>query len=240
MKRVLILAYGLIAYGIFLVAFLYAIAFVGNFIVTKTIDSGPYGSLSHALLIDLLLLSLFAVQHSVMARREFKARWTQIVPAPAERSTYVLLSSMVLLLLYWQWRPMPFLVWTVESSSATVIIWALFWAGWALVFVSTFAIDHFDLFGLRQVWMNFAGRPYVHPKFRANGLYRYLRHPIMLGFIVAFWASPAMSVGHLLFAVGATGYILVGIALEERDLMHFYGETYRSYRSRVRALLPFP
>jgi methanethiol S-methyltransferase len=239
-KRLLILAYGLTSYSIFLIAFLYAIAFVGNFLVPKTIDSGPAAPLGHAIVIDALLLSLFAIQHSVMARQGFKTRLRKIVPAPAERSTYVLLSSLVLLFLCWYWRPIPGVVWSVENVAGSVIILALFWAGWTLVLVSTFAIDHFDLFGLRQVWMNFVGRPYVHPEFRTDGLYRYLRHPIMLGFIVAFWAAPTMTVGHLLFAAGGTGYILVGIALEERDLMRFYGEIYRAYRSRVRALLPIP
>jgi protein-S-isoprenylcysteine O-methyltransferase Ste14 len=240
MKQLLIFAYGIISYAIFLIAFLYSIAFVGSIFVPKTLDSGPAVPFSRALMIDAVLLSLFAIQHSVMARQGFKRRWTKVIPLPAERSTYVLLSSLVLLLMYWQWQPIQAVVWSVENAPVRAGISALFWAGWALVLLSTFAIDHFDLFGLRQVWMNFVGRPYVQPEFRMDGLHRYLRHPIMLGFIVAFWAAPVMTLGHLVFALTATAYVLVGIYLEELDLVRFYGETYRAYRSRVRALLPLP
>jgi protein-S-isoprenylcysteine O-methyltransferase Ste14 len=238
MKRYIILLYGVLSYVVFLASFLYAIAFVGNFPGFKSIDSGVAGSTGRGLLIDIFLLALFAIQHSVMARPPFKRKWTKIIPEAAERSTYVLLASLLLFLLYWQWRPLPGLVWQVTNVPVTVLLDVLFWSGWLIVLVSTFLIDHFDLFGLRQVYLQFRQQPYRPLEFNMSGFYRYVRHPIMVGFIVAFWAAPEMSAGHLLFALTTTAYILVAIVLEERDLAGFYGERYRKYRDRVWALLP--
>jgi len=232
------LIYGGLAYLVFLASFLYAIGFVGGILVPKSIDTGNVEALSTALLIDLVLLGIFAVQHSLMARPAFKRLWTKIIPAFVERTTYVLVSSLVLILLYWQWRPIPALVWEVHSPAGQVVLWALFCAGWLTVLTSTFMIDHFDLFGLRQVWLNFSGSKYSHPPFMTNGAYRYVRHPIMLGFVIGFWATPTMSVGHLLFALASTMYILIAIQLEERDLAHLIGDAYREYRTRVPMLLP--
>lgn len=238
MKRLFIIGYGIASYLAFLVAFLYAIAFVGNFAVPRTVDSGIAAPTSEAVLVNVLLLSVFAVQHSVMARIWFKRLWTRIVPQVIERSTYVLLSSLALFLLYWQWRTMPAVVWNVESTAGRVILWVLFWVGWATVLASTFMINHFDLFGLRQVWLNWRGRPYSELGFRTVMFYRVIRHPIMAGFIVAFWATPTMTAGHLLFAAVSTAYILVAIQLEEHDMMAMMGDQYRDYRHRVGMLAP--
>jgi protein-S-isoprenylcysteine O-methyltransferase Ste14 len=230
--------YGAAVYLIFAATFLYAIAFVGNLPAPKTIDSGMPGSLGTALLVNTLLLGLFAIQHSVMARPAFKRWWTRIVPQSVERTTYVLLASAALLLLYWQWRPIPGAVWSVSHPAGIVILQAVFWTGWALVLVSTFLISHFELFGLRQVWARLRGQELPSPVFRTPSLYKRVRHPIYLGFLLAFWAAPTMSVGHLLFAIATTGYILIGIFLEERDLMALFGKQYRRYREEVPMLIP--
>jgi methanethiol S-methyltransferase len=232
--------YGGLVYLVFLPTFLYAIAFVGNLSVPKTIDSGELGPAAMALLVDTVLLGLFAIQHSVMARPAFKRWWTRLVPQPVERTTYVLFTSLALLLLYVQWQPMPAVVWSVTSPATVALLHAIFWVGWALVLISTFLINHFELFGLRQVYARLRGRTLPAPQFRTPSLYKQVRHPIYLGFLLAFWATPAMSVGHLLFAAATTGYILIGIHLEERDLIALFGDQYRRYREQVTMLIPLP
>jgi len=229
--------YGLASYALFLVVFLYAIAFVGNFPVPKTIDSAPQDAVVVALAIDLLLLGLFAVQHSVMARPAFKRWWTQMVPRSVERSTYVLFASLILALLFWQWRPIEGTVWNVEGVGAAVV-WALFGAGWLIVLLATFMINHFDLFGLRQVYLRLNGRAYTQVDFKTVAFYKFVRHPIMLGFLIAFWATPRMSVGHLVFAGATTAYIFIGIWLEERDLAAAHGEGFARYRREVPMIVP--
>ncbi|HXY50112.1 MAG TPA: NnrU family protein [Terriglobales bacterium] len=238
MAKGLAFLYGLIAYAIFFVTFLYAVAFVGNVIVPKTIDSGATTPIADAILVDVLLLGLFAVQHSVMARPGFKHWWTHFVPAPVERSTYVLLTSLCLILMYWQWRPLTNVVWDVHNPAGRTLLQALFWLGWLIVLASTFMIDHFDLFGLRQVYFYLRGREYVAVGFKAPLLYKYCRHPLLLGFLIAFWAAPHMTTGHAMFAAVTTAYILLAIQLEEHDLIVAHGERYQEYRGRTSMLLP--
>jgi methanethiol S-methyltransferase len=235
---IVIAAYGVAAYIFFTASFLYAIGFVGGFLVPKTIDSGPAGDPWVALVVDLALLTLFAVQHSVMARPAFKRWWTQFVPEAAERSTYVVFATSALVLLMAFWQPLPTVVWTTEGIARMVVL-AVFWGGWAVLLISTFLINHFELFGLKQAM----GARSSHtggaaPVLRTPLFYRFVRHPLYLGFVIAFWAAPVMSVGHLVFALASTGYIFVGIALEERDLVAVFGQVYRDYRKRTGMLLP--
>jgi methanethiol S-methyltransferase len=234
------LVYGGFCYVLFLLTILYSIGFVGNVIVPKSIDSGITGPMLASLLVNVVLLGLFAVQHSVMARQGFKRWWTQFVPRPVERSTFVLLASLVLLLLFWQWRPLPDVIWSVGNPIGAGILTGLFWLGWAIVFLATFLINHFDLFGLNQVYKHWAGVKHEPARFRAPMLYKFVRHPLYFGFIVAFWATPMMTVGHLLFAIATTGYIFIGIMLEERDLVAFHGEAYVEYRRQVSMIVPMP
>lgn len=239
MARFLILLYGAAAYAIFFVTFLYAIGFVSGLVVPKTIDSGATAPLFESLTVNLALLSLFAIQHSVMARPAFKAWWTQYVPKPIERSTYVLLASLALDLLFWQWRPLPAVVWHVASPQLATAILAVSFLGWLLVLLSTFLINHFELFGLQQVFNAMFHRQEVAPRFRTPFLYKIVRHPLYLGFIIAFWVTPTMTVGHLLFAAVTTGYILVAVVFEEHDLIDLFGDEYRDYRRRVSMLIPW-
>ncbi|WP_285032153.1 methanethiol S-methyltransferase [Mycolicibacterium sp. lyk4-40-TYG-92] len=238
MKRYLTLGYGALCYAVFLVSFLYAIGFVGNIVVPRTVDHGITASIAEAVVVNLILLGLFAVQHSVMARPAFKRMWTRIVPQSIERSTYVLMSSLLLGLLYWQWRTMPQVIWHVSAPAGRYLLLTLFWAGWAIVLTSTFMINHFDLFGLRQVYLAWRGEPYRDLAFRTTLFYRVVRHPIMVGFVVAFWATPTMTAGHLMFSLATTGYILIAIQLEEHDLVAGLGDAYRDYRAEVPMMIP--
>jgi protein-S-isoprenylcysteine O-methyltransferase Ste14 len=238
MKRFLVLAYGSLTYVLFLATFLYAVGFAGDLLVPRSVDRGPAAPAGLALLGNVALLGLFGLQHSIMARRWFKERWTRIVPRPIERSTFVLLTCVVLVLLFWAWRPLPAVVWEVENPAVVFGLQALFWFGWLVVLAATFIIDHFDLFGLRQVIFYARGKPYPAPEFRERFFYRHVRHPLLLGFLIAFWSAPRMTVGHLLFALVTTAYILVAIRLEERDLARVHGDDYLDYRRRVPMLLP--
>lgn len=238
MKRTLVLAYGVVNYAVFLGVFLYLAGFVGNLVVPRAIDSPAEGPLWAAVLINSLLVALFGVQHTVMARPTFKKWWTRFVPQPIERSTYVLFTNAALILLFWQWRPMGGVVWNIEQPAGRAALYGLFAFGWLTVLVTTFLINHFDLFGLRQVWLYFRGKPYTHLGFKTPGPYNLVRHPLYVGWITAFWATPTMTVAHLLFAVGMTAYILVAIRYEERNLVEFHGETYAEYRRNVPMLIP--
>ncbi|HLK47965.1 MAG TPA: isoprenylcysteine carboxylmethyltransferase family protein [Bryobacteraceae bacterium] len=236
--RVAIFLYGIACYLIFFATFLYAIAFLGDFGMVKSIDSGREIPDAQALAINAALLGLFAVQHSVMARPWFKEAWTRIIPPAAERSTYVLFASLALALLFWQWRPMGGSVWEVGNGAARVALWVVYGLGWALLLLATFLINHFDLFGLRQVYLHLMGKPDAGLYFRTPGMYRYVRHPIYFSWLCIFWATPEMTVAHLMFAIATTGYILMAIPWEERDLIQIHGEAYRLYREQVPKLLP--
>ena len=239
MKRTLAFTYGLVSYLIFFGSFLYAIGFVGNIAVPKSIDSGAAGAFWPSLLVNLALLGLFGLQHSGMARPGFKKWWTKFVPEPIERSTYVLFSSLALIVLFWLWQPMSAVVWSVEAEAGRMALWVLYAFGWGLVLVATFMISHAHLFGVKQVHDHLRGRKQWEPDFQTPGLYRHIRHPIMAGFCIAFWATPQMTVGHLLFAGVTTVYIIAALQLEERDLVAAFGEKYRAYRRRVPMLLPW-
>lgn len=240
MKRQLFLLYGVVCYALFFGSFLYACAFLGNFVVPKTIDSGEEGGMTLAILINVGLLGVFALQHSIMARPAFKKRWTKIVPEPIERSTYTGLSALLLYLLFWQWQPMTGIVWDISGSPFAYVLWAVFASGWLLVLYATFLIDHFDLFGLRQVVLFWQGKEYTHKPFGTPSLYKHMRHPLYLGWFLAFWGTPTMTTGHLLFAVVTTVYILLAIQLEERDLVGVFGEEYVEYKAKTPMVLPFP
>lgn len=239
MGRLLALLYGIVSYFVFFVVFLYAIGFVSALGVPKTIDTGAAAPLLEALTIDILLMSIFAVQHSVMARPQFKQWWTRLVPKSVERSTYVLFSSLALVLLFWQWRPIQGLAWQINDPRIAMAVIGLSLVGWLIVLTSTFLINHFELFGLHQVANNLTGRPMPAPRFRTPLYYNFVRHPIYLGFIIAFWAAPKMTMGHLLFAAVTTAYIFVGIMLEEHDLTTVFGDDYRRYRQRVSMIVPW-
>jgi protein-S-isoprenylcysteine O-methyltransferase Ste14 len=239
MGRVIAFLYGLVAYVAFFVTIVYAVGFVSGLVAPKTIDTGTAAPLAEALIVNLLLMAIFAIQHSVMARKPFKRWWTQFVPASVERSTYVLYSSLALMLLFWQWRPIPTVIWHIEQPQIAFAVMALSFVGWLIVLTSTFLINHFELFGLHQVASNLGGHPMPAPSFKTPLYYKFVRHPIYLGFIIAFWAAPTMTAGHLLFAAVTTAYIFVGILLEERDLIDLFGDDYRRYKDRVSMLLPW-
>jgi protein-S-isoprenylcysteine O-methyltransferase Ste14 len=238
LKRLMFFLYGLTCYVIFLGTFLYAIAFVGGFFVPRQLDGPLETSVPAAVAIDCVLLTIFAVQHSVMARKWFKERWTQIIPWAVERSTYVLCASGALLLLFWQWRPIGMEIWSIENPMARAVLWTLFAAGWGTVLVVTFLINHFDLFGLRQVWLPLIGKPYTRISFRTPAPYRFVRHPLYFGFLLAFWMTPTMTAAHLMFALATTAYIVIAIQFEEKDLVAEHGKSYENYRRTVPMLIP--
>jgi len=238
MKRVLVFTYGVVCYLIFFATLLYAIGFIGNIFVGKTIDSGLVGSLGKALLINAALLGIFAIQHSVMARQGFKKMWTKIVPQPAERSTYVLFSSLLLILLFWQWQPMGGVIWDVSGTTGSIILYSLYALGWVVLLLATFLINHFELFGLRQVYNYLRGKEDTELRFATPFLYKYVRHPLYVGWLLIFWATPTMTVAHLVFAIATTAYILIAIQLEEKDLVRMHGKSYENYREQVPMLIP--
>lgn len=238
--RLACFAYGAIVYVAFLGIFTYCIGFVEGFVVPKDINTGVPGPRLESIVINALLLSLFVIQHTIMARPWFKKAWTKVIPVAIERSTFVLAATCVLVLVFWQWRPMPGVVWNVTAEPARIALYALSAFGWLLVLYATFCIDHFDLFGLRQVFFHVRGKEYHHPGFATPWLYKVVRNPLMLGFIIAFWAAPTMTEGHLLFAALVTGYVFIGVWFEERDLMAILGDDYRAYRARTPMLLPLP
>jgi methanethiol S-methyltransferase len=239
LKRSLVLFYGIASYAVFFAVYLYAIGFVGNILVPRSMDSAATGDFATALAVDLVLLLVFALQHSVMARPAFKRWWTRLIPEPAERSTYVLASSLALIALFVFWRPLGGVVWSVQSPVGAFLLYVAFAFGWLLLLVSTFCINHFDLFGLRQVWLYFTGKPYTALAFKTPGPYRFVRHPIYVGWLFAFWATPTMTLTHFVFALATTAYILIAIQFEERDLVGEFGDTYRDYRRQVPGLVPF-
>jgi protein-S-isoprenylcysteine O-methyltransferase Ste14 len=240
MKRILVFVYGLICYAVFLGTFLYLAAFLGNVLAARSMDSPATGHVLPALLIDTLLVGVFALQHSIMARPKFKKWWMRFVPEPMERSTYVMFSNLALIVLFWQWRPLGGAVWDVQDPVGRALFHGLLAAGFLIVLVTTFLINHFDLFGLRQVWLYLRGEPYTALVFTKPGPYKVVRHPMYVGWITAFWATPTMTIAHLVFAVGMTIYILVAIWFEERDLVAFHGEAYAEYRRTVPMLIPLP
>ena len=239
MKKTAFLFYGVVSYLAFFGTILYAIGFVGNLFVPKTIDGAPQMPLAFAILINASLLLLFALQHSIMARPAFKSWFTKFIPEPLERSTFVLLASLCLILMMWQWQPIGGMIWSVKNEMVKTILLVAYIAGWAIVFISTFLINHFDLFGLRQVWLYFTGKPYTQLPFRVPLFYRFVRHPLYFGFLIAFWSASTMTVAHLLFAVLTTGYIMTAIQLEERDLLKTFGEKYRQYKKWAPMIIPF-
>ena len=240
MKRITAFVYGIICYLVFFVTFLWLILFLGDFEAwaPTTINSGPAGSMPEALLINLGLIALFGIQHTVMARRSFKEKWTNVVARPVERSTYVLLTGVALILIFWFWQPLPATIWEVEATWASLILQWGFWLGWLIVFLSTWMIDHFSLFGLKQVWNYMRDNEQSPPQFMEPGFYKYVRHPLMLGFFIAFWSIPEMTVGHLLFSAGMTLYIIVGVYYEEKAMIRRFGEKYEDYRERVPKFFP--
>jgi len=238
--KVIVFIYGIVSYALGVASLLYLICFVSNMVVPKTIDSAPVGAALPAVLVDLILVGLFALQHSIMARPAFKERWTRIVAKPAERSTYVLFTALILALLFWQWQPIAGSVWNVDNAVGKGLLQGLFWLGWVILFASTFMINHFDLFGLRQVYLRLKGEPYRPVPFVQVALYRFVRHPIMLGILIGFWATPSMSFGHLLFAAATTVYVFIGIALEEHDTRQGLGDSYERYRRETPMIVPLP
>jgi protein-S-isoprenylcysteine O-methyltransferase Ste14 len=239
MNRVAAFIYGVFSYLVFIAMWVYTIGFMGNVIVSKTIDSGPEASFVKSLFVNIILLALWAAQHSIMARQNFKDWWTKIVPKPIERSTYVLIASLLMVLILHQWRPMPTVIWNIENALGYFTLTGLYYIGWLTVLYSTFLIHHFDLFGLRHVYLYLLGREYTPLEFRTPSLYKFVRHPLMLGFFLAFWATPRMTIGHLVFAIAMTVYIIIGTILEERDLVNTFGETYINYRRQV-PIFPLP
>lgn len=240
MKRILAFIYGIFCYLISLITLTYSVGFIGNLIVPKTLDLNLDGTLINGILIDISLIALFGIQHSLMARKSFKKWWKKIIPHPIERSTYVLMASLTLLLLFWQWHSLGGIIWKIQIPIASNIIYGIFALGWLIVLISTFMINHFDLFGLRQVYLYLRGQEYEYLGFRTPGFYKYVRHPIMLGFVIVFWATPTMTFSHLIFALGTTIYTLVGIKLEEVDMISIYGDLYQEYRQQVSMLIPIP